>query len=147
MLMDFQIDSNHAATAEIMANLPDLVRGRNFPTHEVRTFELPASLWGAMFACYAVFFSALFAATGRGTAAIFALIVSIGYTFVYFGVASILNRVSAPEREALPDLVANAGMQTNTGWMSTAAVNAQILIVPVSLAVFACAFAIIRALA
>ncbi len=146
MLMDFQIDSSHAATAEIMADVPDLPRGRNFPSHEVRTFELPASLWWAMFACYAIFFSALFAATGRGTAAIFALVVSIGYTFMYFGAASILNGVSAKERAALPDIAATAGTQTNTGWMSTAAVNAQILVVPVSLALFACAFAIIRAL-
>lgn len=146
MLMNFQIDSSHEATAEILANQPVIARGRNSPTHEIRTFELSGSVWKAMFACYAVFFGALILAIGHSTAAIFALVVSIGYTFVYFGTASILNRVSAPERATLPKVSLVTGMQTNTGWMSNEAVNAQILIVPVSLVIFASSFAIVRVL-
>ncbi len=146
MLMDFQIESAHAATAQIMADAPYSPHGRNSATHEIRTFELPNSVWKAMFACYAIFFSALFVATGRGTAAIFALVISAGYTIMYFGTASMLNRVSAPERATLPKVNASARMDTHTGWMSSSAVNAQILVVPVSLVIFASSFAIIRAL-
>ncbi len=146
MLMDFQIERGRAATTEIFADVPSWARDRLSTAHEARTFEISAPLWWAMFTCYAVFFGALIAATGRGTAAVFALVVSIGYTFVYFGTASILNRVSAPERAALPSIAADAGMQTYTGWMSGTAVIAQILIVPISLALFACAFAVVRAM-
>ena len=145
MLMDFQIESGHAATAEIIANLPEISHGRNFPAHEIRTFDLPSSVWRAMFACYAVFFIALFAATGRGTAALFALVVSVGYAVMFFATAAILNRVSAPDRATLPKVWESARMDTNTGWMSSTAVNAQILVVPVSLALFASSFAIISA--
>ncbi len=147
MLMDFQIESSHEATAEILACTPVIDRGRNSPAHEIRTFELSGSVWQAMFACYAVFFGALILATGHSTAAIFALVVSIGYTTVYFGTASILNRVSGPERATLAKVSLVTGMRTNTGWMSNNSVNAQILIVPVSLVIFACSFAFIRALA
>ena len=79
MLMDFQIEGGQAVAAEIAAEMQDLPRYRG-PSHEVRTFELPASVWIVMFACYAVFFAALFVATGRGIAAIFALLVSIAST-------------------------------------------------------------------
>ncbi|NRD90372.1 hypothetical protein C8024_14235 [Sphingopyxis sp. BSNA05] len=114
--------------------------------HESRTFELPASIWTTMFGSYAVFFGALFVATGRGVAAIFALLISIAYTVMYFGTAAVLNRVSAREREILPQAHATGGIDTQTGWMDDAAVHAQILTVPILLAVFACAFAFIRAL-
>lgn len=146
MLMDFQIESSHEATAEILAEAPVFDDRRNSQTHEIRTFELSGSVWKAMFACYAVFFGALILATAHSTAAIFALVVSTGYTIVYFGTASILNRVSAPQRVTLPKITSPTGMQTNTGWMSKNSVNAQILVVPVSLVIFACSFAFIRAL-
>lgn len=146
MLMDFQIESSHEATAEVLADAPAIAHGRNSPTHEIRTFELSGSVWKAMFACYAIFFGALILATGHSTAALFALVVSIGYTIVYFGTASILNRVSAPERATLAKVNSVTGMHTNTGWMSNNSVNAQILVVPVSLVIFACSFAFIRAL-
>tara|TARA_R100001244_G_scaffold47550_3_gene42286 strand:+ start:32007 stop:32447 length:441 start_codon:yes stop_codon:yes gene_type:complete len=144
MLMDFQIEGGQAVAAEIAAEMQDLPRYRG-PSHEVRTFELPASVWIVMFACYAVFFAALFVATGRGIAAIFALLVSIAYTAMYFGTAAILNGVGAAERKALPPAVQFDGIATQTGWMDNRAAFAQILTVPILLAVFACAFAIIRA--
>lgn len=144
MLMDFQIEGGQAVAAEIAAEMRDLPRYRG-PSHEVRTFEFPASVWVAMFASYAVFFAALFVATGHGVGAIFALLVSIAYTVMYFGTAAILNGVGAAERKALPPGDAITGIATQTGWMDNRAAYAQILTVPILLAVFACAFAVIRA--
>jgi hypothetical protein len=74
------------------------------------------------------------------------ILISIGYTAMYFGTAAVLNNVSASEREALPPSHATGGIETQTGWMSNKAAYAQILTVPILLAVFACAFAVIRAL-
>ena len=75
MLMDFQMEGGQALAAEIMAEMEDLPEGYGAPSHEVRTFELPASLWITMFTSYAIFFAALFVATGHGVSAIFALVV------------------------------------------------------------------------
>ncbi|WP_417614107.1 hypothetical protein [Parasphingorhabdus sp.] len=146
MLMDFQMEGGQAITAEIAAEMRDVPDEFRAPSHEVRTFELPGSVWAIMFASYAVFFAALIIATGHGTAAIFALVVSIAYTIMYFGTAAVLNNVSASEREALPQNDPIGGIETNTGWMDNTAANAQILTVPILLAIFACGFAIIRAI-
>lgn len=146
MLMDFQMEGGQAVTAEIMAEMEDVPEGYNAPSHEIRTFELPASVWITMFGSYAVFFAALFVATGHGVAAIFALVISIAYTVMYFGTAAVLNNVTAAERRALPSTESIGGIQTQTGWMDDTAAYAQILTVPILLAVFACAFAVIRAL-
>jgi hypothetical protein len=145
MLMDFQMEGGQAIAAEIMAEMEDVPEGYRAPLHEARTFELPASVWITMFTSYAIFFAALFVATGHGIAAIFALVVSIAYTVMYFGTAAVLNNVTAAERKALPPDGRIGGIETQTGWMNSAAANAQILTVPILLAVFACAFAVIRA--
>ena len=144
MLMDFQMEGGQALAAEIMAEMEDLPAGYGAPLHEVRTFELPASLWITMFTSYAIFFAALFVATGHGVSAIFALVVSMAYAIMYFGTAAFLNNVTAAERKALPKSDTNGGIQTQTCWMDYGAAYAQILTVPILLAVFACAFAIIR---
>ena len=146
MLMDFQIEGGQAVAAEIAAEMRDLPVRYRGPSHEIRTFELPASVWVTMFASYAVFFAALFIATGHGIAAILALVISIAYTVMYFGTAAVLNGVGAAERKALPPAEAIGGIATQTGWMDNRAAFAQILVVPILLAVFACAFAIIRVL-
>lgn len=146
MLMDFQIEGGQAVTAELIAEMQDAFEEPRAVSHEIRTFELPGSVWVAMFASYAVFFAALIVATGHGTAAIFALIISIAYTIMYFGTAAVLNNVSAAERRTLPPLDAIGGIETQTGWIDDAAANAQILTVPILLAFFACSFAVIRAL-
>ncbi len=146
MLMDFQMEGGQAVAAEIMAEMEDVSESNSPPSHEIRTFELPSSVWVTMFGSYAVFFAALFVATGHGMAAIFVLVVSIAYTVMYFGVAAILNSLTAAERKALPPRDSIGGIQTQTGWMDTTAANAQILTVPILVAVFACAFAIIRVL-
>lgn len=146
MLMDFQMEGGQAIAAEIMAEMENLPEGNYAPSHEIRTFELPGSVWITMFGAYAVFFAALFVATGHGLAAIFALVVSMAYTVMYFGTAAVLNNVTAAERKALPSADSLGGVDTQTGWMNNNAVNAQILTVPILLAVFACTFAVIRAL-
>ena len=146
MLMDFQMEGGQAITAEIMAEMEDVLEGYSAPSHEIRTFELPASVWITMFTSYAVFFAALFVATGHGVAAIFALVISMAYTIMYFGTAAVLNNVGAAERKHLPPVDTIGGIETQTGWMDNSAANAQILTVPILLAVFACAFAVIRAL-
>ncbi len=146
MLMDFQMEGGQAVTAEITAEMENLPESDSARSHEIRTFELPRSVWITMFGAYAVFFTALFFATGHGMAAIFALVVSIAYTVMYFGTAAVLNNVTAAERKALPTSDPIGGVETQTGWMNKTAVNAQILTVPILLAVFACTFAIIRAL-
>lgn len=145
MLMDFQIEGGQAVTAEIAAEMQDLPARYRQASHESRTFELPASVWTVMFGSYAVFFAALFIATGHDTAAIFALVISITYTVMYFGAAAVLNNVNAAEREVLPAVQSSGGIETQTGWMDNGAAYAQILTVPLSLAGFAVAFAIIRA--
>ncbi|WP_339693372.1 hypothetical protein [uncultured Parasphingorhabdus sp.] len=146
MLMDFQMEGGQAITAEIMTEMENIPEGYNSPSHEIRTFELPSSVWITMFTSYAVFFGALFIATGHGTAAIFALVVSMAYAVMYFGTAAVLNNVTAAERKALPPVDPIGGIETQTGWMNNRAANAQILTVPILLALFACAFAVIRAL-
>jgi hypothetical protein len=143
MLMDFQIEGGQAVTAEITAEMQNLPPRYPPASHESRTFELPASVWVVMFASYAVFFAALFIATGHGAAAIFALVISIAYTIMYFGTAAVLNNVSAAERKTLPAVEASGGIETQTGWMDNNAAYVQILIVPIVLAAFACAFVII----
>ena len=60
--------------------------------------------------------------------------------------AAVLNNVSAAERKSLPPAHATGGIETQTGWMDYTAAYAQILTVPILLAVFACAFAVIRTL-
>lgn len=144
MLMDFQMEGGQAITAEIMAEMEDVPDGYRAPSHEARTFELPASVWITMFTSYAIFFAALFVATGHGVAAIFALVISIAYTVMYFGTAAVLNNVGAAERRNLPPADSTAGIETLTGWLDNGAANAQILTVPILLALFGCAFAIIR---
>ncbi|MBU2587745.1 MAG: hypothetical protein KJ872_06480 [Alphaproteobacteria bacterium] len=52
--------------------------------------EFPAWIWAVMLAGYGVFFACMILATGNDLHALFAIIVSIGYTVMFFGAASIL---------------------------------------------------------
>ncbi len=56
---------------------------------EKTDLEMPASIWVTMFAAYVVFFAGLIAATGRDNGTIFVIIISILYTLMYVGVASV----------------------------------------------------------
>lgn len=149
MLIDFQIESDRTVPIEqfaaesIRAELEQ--RGDAKQTHEVRNFELPAIVWTVMFASYATFFAGLIVATGRDGSALFAIVISVAYTVMFFGTAAILNRVNSAARPTGSPLDQGKGIETATGWMSNTTAYAQILTVPVLLAFFACAIAIIRA--
>ena len=60
---------------------------------ESRMFELPASAWRAMIACYAIFLIALLGATG-GAHAAFAIAISAIYVTMFFGTARVMLRLS-----------------------------------------------------
>jgi len=107
--------------------------------------EMPTWIWATMGISYAAFFVAIFLATGIGAAAIFAIAISILYTLMYFGTASVLFNLDG--RSVRPFTASRDGMlQTLTGSMSHGAVAAQILAVPVMISLFAIAVAIIRAI-
>ena len=110
-------------------------------SHEVRTFDLPRSIWITMFLSYAIFFGGLVLATGHDGITIFMIVISAAYAVMYFGTAAVLNAVNAAERPKLR----TSGLQTLTGPMTYGAVFAQVLTVPILLAGFACVIAVICA--
>ncbi|MFC4291639.1 hypothetical protein ACFOWX_04335 [Sphingorhabdus arenilitoris] len=115
------------------------------PQPEHSGLEIPSAIWKAMFASYAVFFAGLGFATGHSAGAIFMLTISIGYVVMYFGTASLLFNMNAPERPGLFQKGIGP-LQTNTGSMSYGAVAAQILTIPFCLALFGVAMVAFRAL-
>ncbi len=112
------------------------------PTQELRKFELPSSIWQVMFASYAVFFAAIAFATARDGSAVFVIVVSVGYTIIYFGTTAIL----ASLRNQHVPIQRSVKIDTHTGELDYNAVFAQILTVPISIAFMACAIAVIREL-
>lgn len=110
--------------------------------HEPRTFGLPKSIWWTMFAAYAVFFTAISVATGHNRSALFTIVVSVGYTLMYFGTAAAMNAVGAHAR---PATVAG-DIDTATGRLGYGAAFAQILTVPFVIAFFGCAIAVVSAI-
>ncbi len=105
-------------------------------------FEFPTRLWGAMLACYAMFFGAILAATGGSGSARFAIVISVLYTAVYFGVGRIIAK-QAPDPKPSP-LDRGKPLATWTGPMDGKAVFGQVLIVPIAVALFGCAILLIR---
>jgi hypothetical protein len=110
-------------------------------SQERRTFELPPSIWYVMFLSYAVFFVAMIAAVGRDGSALFMVLISAAYAVMYFGTAAALNKVGAAERPA----TVPGDIDTATGKLSYWAAYAQILTVPLVIAFFGCAIAIVHA--
>lgn len=105
-------------------------------------FEMPRWVWSAMSAAYCVFFTGLAVATAHSGPAIFAIVISIGYTMMYFGTARILANVRPAEHKS--DFArGRAPLMTWTGPMDRKAVAAQVLIVPACLALFGTGFAIL----
>ncbi|KEO89702.1 hypothetical protein EH31_11125 [Erythrobacter longus] len=97
-------------------------------------FQLPRKLWIAMLGCYATFFAAIALATGGSGAARFAIIVSVLYTAMYFGLARIGACQAGPEGRSPLD--EGKKLSTWTGMMDKNAVYSQVLIVPVAVALF-----------
>ncbi len=56
---------------------------------EQRHFQIPARFWGAMIGLYAVFLSALFAATGGGYAT-FVIVIATAFVAMFFGSAKVM---------------------------------------------------------
>ena len=110
-------------------------------TGESRTFELPMSVWYTMFISYAVFFGALLAVTGSDRGALFMIVISMGYTVMYFGTAAALNMVG----QQAPVAANHDDIDTYTGLLGYNAAIAQILTVPVLVAFFGCVVAAIYA--
>lgn len=110
---------------------------------ERQTFDLPRAIWLGMIACYAVFLTALLASTGGGRAG-FAIAVSAVYVAMFFGTARVIARQS-PQQSASPLELRGVPLQTAFGPMSRGAVFGQILIVPVAVALFGLAIAVVIA--
>lgn len=107
-------------------------------------FQLPRSVWMAMLGCYATFFAAIALATGGSGAARFAIIVSVLYTGMYFGLARIGARQAGPEGKS--PLALGKKLDTWTGLMDKKAVYGQILIVPIAVALFGVAILVISSM-
>ena len=139
MLMSQHFIAAETGAVEFDQILRDRVLIAAHRTAEPRTFELPMSVWYAMFVSYAVFFGSLLAVTGIDASALFMIVISVGYTVMYFGTAAVMNSVSpqTPVADAYGDI------DTFTGPMSFGAAAAQILTVPILVAFFGCVTAII----
>ena len=124
------------------ADVPDLAQSAAQP--EARRFELPVSVWAGMLSSYAVFFASITLATGGSGHAIFAIVISVLYTGMFFGVARIISRQAGPD--ARSPLLRGAALPTWCGPMDAKAVYGQILIVPVAVALFGLVIAVISAL-
>jgi hypothetical protein len=110
---------------------------------EARRFELPRSVWAGMFASYAVFFAAITLATGAGGRAIFAIVISVLYTVMYFGLARVIARQAGPDGRS--PLLRGEPLPTWCGPMDAKAVYGQILVVPLAVALFGIGIAVICA--
>lgn len=106
-------------------------------------FQLPGWIWRTMIAAYVVFFVAITAATGHDGPALFVIAISVGFAFMYFSLAGVLASVKGRERRS-PLSVRGGVLQTWCGPMDRTAVAAQVLTVPVCLAIFAAAILGIR---
>lgn len=106
-------------------------------------FQFPPRVWGLMLASYAVFFVAIFAATGGSGHARFAIVISVLYTAMFFGVARIGAGIGGPER--LSPLDRGQPLQTWTGPMDSRSAYAQVLVVPMVIALFGIGIAAIIA--
>ena len=110
---------------------------------EARRFELPASVWVGMLASYAVFFLCITLATGGSGRAVFAIVISVLYTVMFFGLARVIARQAGPD--ARSPLLRGAPLPTWCGPMDAKAVYGQILVVPAAVALFGFGIAVIAA--
>ena len=108
---------------------------------EQRGFELPGRIWQSMIACYGVFFTVIIAALGSSGQAMLSILVAIAYVVIFFGTARIVMHQN-PARAASP--LDNEGvLATWCGPMDRKAVYGQILVVPIAVALFGMAVAVI----
>jgi len=111
---------------------------------EARMFELPRSIWIAMIGSYAVFLAALLGATG-GSRAAFAIVISVVYIAMFFGVARVMLGQSNPQ-PASPLDRSGGKLQSHYGPLGRLEVYIQVLVVPFAVAAFGIANSVIAAL-
>src|SRR3546814_16009321 len=85
-----------------------------------------------MFGCYALFFLIIAVATGRDTAALMMIVISVFYVVMVFGTTGILNAQKGPESDSPLDRVGGV-LETRTGPLNLRAVGAQLLTVPIGM--------------
>ncbi len=131
------------ALAECGYELPEASWTQKTEFHsEHSRFEYPFWIWGLMFAAYAVFFIAIAFATARDTETVFMIAISIAYTVMYFGTATVLVNINVSQRGKT--VLRQQIIETWTGPLSVTAAAVQILTVPAMLALFGVSIAIIR---
>lgn len=120
---------------------------RRGPAHETRNFDLPSSIWAMMFACYAVFLGALALLVSESLEALGAVLISVCFTVMYFGTATVVVRMARTHRERMGIRCETpvGDVQTLTGKLSYGAAATQVLIVPSMLAFFAVCVVLVRA--
>lgn len=106
-------------------------------------FQFPGWIWTSMLAAYALFFIAITVATGRSGSALFAIVISIGYTVMFFAVATIIGGVKGHEKPS-PLAKRDGVLQTHTGPMNAKTVAGQVLVVPVCIVIFAIGILLVR---
>jgi len=121
-------------------NLPS-APGAEEETRRDPGFQLPASLWSALLACYVVFFAGIVFGTAGSGKAIMAIAISALYAAMFFGLARVMARQAGPEPRS--PLAQGRPLDTWCGPMSPAAVYGQILSVPIALAFFGLAIGVI----
>ncbi|NJS14504.1 MAG: hypothetical protein HC788_07725 [Sphingopyxis sp.] len=141
MLVDLVADTSELNCARYWIDDAPCAPARPARRGEAASFAMPRGIWPIMFASYAIFFAAMALAAGRDGMAVMMVVISAGYTLIYFGTAALIDRVdtaSRPRRAAL-------NFDTYTGRMSYGAGFAQILTVPIMVAIFGISAAIIWA--
>ncbi len=111
---------------------------------ETRMFELPRAIWIAMIGSYAVFLAALLGATG-GSRAAFAIVISVVYVAMFFGVARVMLGQANPQPTSPLDR-SGGKLQSLYGPLGRMEVYTQVLIVPFAVAAFGIAISVIAAL-
>lgn len=141
MLMDISLIAAETRAVEYLQDNHQDFFTPEKASQERRTFDLPKSIWWTMFLSYAVFFLAITIATGHDLGTLFMIVISAGYTVMYFGTAAVLNAVGAGDRPA----TVIGDIDTATGKLSYKAAFAQILTVPLVIAFFGCGIVVVRA--
>lgn len=119
--------------------------------HETRGlqygFQIPGWIWVVMMACYALFVAALLHATGASSFARFMIAIASGYGVMYFGAARLLAGLKGRERPS-PLVDGKPGarvLETWCGPMTGKSVAVQVLLIPIGVAMFGIAVAVIWA--
>lgn len=137
----FVFDNAVPLTGERHAEVSAAATGPAQPEH--RRFEIPGAVWVGMVASYAVFFAAITTATGGSGHAVFAIVISILYTAMFFGLARVIARQAGPD--ARSPLLRGQALPTWCGPMEAGAVYGQMLVVPAAVALFGVGIAVIAA--